>query len=511
MNTLENTELLSKKSALTSVCCDTVITHDVSEEFVLPDYVNEVRRVLFTKAQALPESKYIADTQGGVSLELGGVVTYFIIYTDDEGKLCSTPLSSNYEAQTILKSRPSEVFVDTSVDNVTTRVSAPRRLTIKCRLRSRIMGYEENEVNESILQKSSADELYIERLPVTVNSFSSSLGSSHSIKISEKFDTVSHSSLRPVICDASISLRDVKASRGTVSCHGEASIKCLCESEDGLIPVVKNVPIYEEIDVEGVNAQDSARAEARCVSLSISSEESDNGAGLFFDLACEIECESMRNLECVLTKDCYSTKCEMDTCYRDIELFKLIKNANSTFSINESVKRKSKESLEIVDTIIDPVYEKCDFKSSHACFMGRACVGVIARNTENGEFLCESYEIPFKYECELDSSVQNPTVRVSFGASVNNAKYSDDKFNLSAELYPSILVLEKSSEQILDTATLKKDTEFKNDASCVRVFFPKDGDILWEIAKRYHTSGAEIIEQNSLDSESLDGVKSIII
>ena len=82
---------------------------------------------------------------------------------------------------------------------------------------------------------------------------------------------------------------------------------------------------------------------------------------------------------------------------------------------------------------------------------------------------------------------------------------------MSAEIYPAIELFAKNTATVLDSATLKKDTEYKNDASRVRVYFPKDGDILWEIAKRYHTTTSKIIEQNSLQGESLDGVNSIII
>lgn len=512
MNTLEITERAGAKARVTSVCCDTAITHDVSEEFVLPDYVNEVRRVLMTRAQVLPESKYIADSQNGTSLDFGGTVTYFVIYTDDEGKLCSTPLSSNYEASTILKSTPSEVLIDTSPDSVTTRVSAPRRLTIKTRLKSKIFGYEEKEICESILQRSSADELFIERLYEENCSLSASTASLQGIKISDKFDTGSLSSLRPVLCDAQAILKDVKPSNGSVSCHGEATVKCICESDGELITLSKVLPIYEEVGLDDVCPSDTVKATARCVSLSISSEEHENGSELFFDMSCEIDCEAIRNSDITLTKDCYSTKNAMETKHRELELYSLVRGGNASFSLNESVKRKSKDKLEIIDTILEPVFEKCDFKGERACFIGRLCTSIIAKGEgESGEYLCESYDVPFKYELELARQVQGPIVRGNFSASLVNAKYSDDKLLLNAEIYPSVMVLEKSTTTILDTATLKKDTEFKKDASCVRVFFPNDGDVLWEIAKKYHTTRDKIMEQNSLDSDSLEGVKSIII
>lgn len=506
MNTTDKT----KNEHLCSLCCDTTITHDVSEEFTLPDYVNEVRRVLTTRAQVLPESKYIADTQGGVSLDFGGTITYFVIYTDDEGKLCSTPLSSNYEATTVLKSRPSELFIDTVPDSVTTRVSAPRRLTIKTRLRSRIFGYEETEICESIAQKSSADELFIERLPIAVKTLSVRSSSLQGVKISERLDTGALPSLRPVLCDANVILNDVKASNGAICCRGELRVSCVCESEGELLTLSRVCPVYEDVELEGASVGDSARANARCVSLSISSEEGEGGVQIFFDAVCELECEALRVCEATLTKDAYSTRHPMDTKHRELEAYSLLVASNSSFSLNESVKRRSKENLEIISTILEPVCEKCDLKGERAVLSGRLCTSIIAKN-EGGEFICESYDVPFKHELELGAVRGDIISRASLSASLVSAKYSDDKLILNAELYPSVEIIERSSYTILDSATLKKDTEYKSDASCVRVFFPKDGDILWEIAKRYHTTVEKIKNDNALESDSVDGVKSIII
>ena len=472
MNTFEINTGAKGKALVTSVSCDTTVTHDVSEEFTLPDYVPEIRKLLFTRAQILPESKYISDTQNGSKLDFGGTVTYSVIYTDDEGRLCSTPLSSNYEASAMLKSQPNMTFVDTVADNVTTRVNAPRKLTVKSRLKSRIFGTQNAEIEENIRQKSSADELYIERLTQSLNTFSVSSTTLQNIKISEKFDTDAKKSLRPVLCDATAYLKDVRASSGSVSCHGEVVIKCLCESEGELFSLSKTVPLYEEVALEGTVASDMARASVRCVSLSISSEENDDSCELFFDLVCEIDAEAYRNSENAMTCDCYSTKNEVDTSYRDIELYSVARSANASFSFNESCKRKSKEPCEIVETMLDAICDKCETRGERAILSGRICASVISRTErdENGdcEYFHEEYEIPFKHECEIVAVCENPIWRASASASLINARYSDDKLHLNAEAFVSLCILDKSTHTILDSATLKKEREFKNDASCLR-------------------------------------------
>lgn len=510
MNNLE-----AKKAMLGAISCDTVITHDVSEEFTLPDYVSEVRRVLVTRAQVLPESKYLSDTQGGTRVDFGGTVTYSVIYTDDEGKLCSTPLSSTYEASSALKCQGGTVLVDTVADNVTTRVSAPRKLTVKTRLKSRILAIEEKDYEEKIEGKSSADELFIERLTKNVSTLSVRSGSLQGIKISEKLDTGSKKSLRPVLCDAISYLDEVKATNGGVGCRGNAIVKCICESDGELITLSRSIPIYEEISVEGALPTDMTSADIRCVSLAISSEETDDACELFFDLSCEIDVLAYRNNENTLSADCYSTKHGMDATYKSIDVYSAIKCQNGMLSFNDSVKRKSKDVVEIIDTLLDATCEKCEVKGNRAIVYGRLCASVLGKGEikENGDFeyFCENHELPFKYELSVDSECVSPIFRCHIDASLVSARYADDKLYLVAELYPCVEIFDKSSEGVLDTASIKRDTEYSESASCVRVYFPKESDTLWSVAKKYHVPQDKIASQNSLDNGSLDGIKSLLI
>ena len=505
----------SGKAKLSYISGDTTVSHDVNEEFTLPDYTPEVRKVLCVKVGVLPESKYVSDTQNGATVEFGGTVTYCVIYTDDEGKLTSTPLSSNYEARSPIAQNSTNVFIDTEVDSVSCRVNAPRKLTLKSRLKSRIMTISENEIAENITPKSSADEFFIERMNQTVKTLSVQTSSMQNIHIADKFDMGETKEIRPIMCDASVIISESKAGPSYVSVKGEVNVKCLCDTPEGIVNLSKTMPLSEEIETDGAEVSDSARCIARCVSLSISNEQNAESNQLFFDVSCEVECEVMKNKESVLTKDCYSTKYESEPSYKDIELYSVLKNANASFTLSESVKRKTKDVEQIVEVIANPSYEKTEIKGGKALIYGKLTLNIIGKSAPNengeGEYLSEDYESPFKYECDIAKSVSEPITRATFSIGNVNARYDNEKFYCTAEVFPSVSILGKDVTTILDTSVLKKDKEFKNNASCVRVYFPKDGDILWEVAKKYHTTSKKIMEENSLASTSLKDVKNIII
>ena len=62
---------------------DTGTAAEVAEDFTLPDYRPEIRRIAGIRGEAAIDGKYLA----GDELEADGSVTYAVIYQDAEGRL----------------------------------------------------------------------------------------------------------------------------------------------------------------------------------------------------------------------------------------------------------------------------------------------------------------------------------------------------------------------------------------------------------------------------------------
>lgn len=517
MEQLENNEIekVNEEERALSLILDTDVSHEVSEEFSLPDYVPEVRKIIKVTSEALPEGKYLNDTGSEPRLELTGTVTYSVIYTDDEGKLCAVPLTTGYEFGVNLARVPHISNIKTSVEGVTYRVIAPRKLTMKSKLKSRVIAFENNEVKENITPRSGAEEIYLERCQKEISALEIKEASLQNIRISERLESIKEQQMQPIWCDAHIILTDVKPQKDLVCVRGEVSIRCLL-SGDGCEDVIyKTVPLSEEIESEGTLAGDMARAHARCVSLSISSEEKDGENALFFDLTCEIEATTIRNGEISVTTDAYSTKNETEATYKSMEYFKGLKAQNGSFTLSESKKRENKEISEIIAVLADPVYEKSETKGAKIYHHGKLLVDVIGKKISDtdGEvqYMHDYYELPIKYEADMGKATKSIMAQCDFSIGKQSARYDDESFYLTAEIFVSHSVYEKCEALVLDQAIIKTDKEVIKDSSCVRVCFPREGETLWDIAKRYHTTKSKIKEQNDIENEDLRSVQSLII
>ena len=70
MSDVNNNSVIQGKVNITSLGQDSIITTEVNEEFSLPDYVPEVRKVLCVRAKVLPEGKFMSDLAHTYQLEL---------------------------------------------------------------------------------------------------------------------------------------------------------------------------------------------------------------------------------------------------------------------------------------------------------------------------------------------------------------------------------------------------------------------------------------------------------
>lgn len=496
---------MAENTGLLSIGTDISHISEVSEEFNLPDYVAEIRKVLSVVGEALPEGKYIEDKGEGSSLELNGSVTYSVAYTDDEGKLFSIPLNSSYQVKIPIALGSRVLSYTTTVESVSCRVMAKRKLSLKARLKTRILSFVDAKLPDSTGLGSSADEMFMERKLTRVNAMRVLPCSLDNIRISDKLDTEQGKSITPLWCDAKVMINETRVQADMVTVRAEACIKCLINKEGEISVIEKRLPLNEVIEVEGAAAEDMVRIESRCVSLSISNEESDKSNQLFFDLTCELLGEVIKAAEAELVEDAYSTKNEMELSYKDATVYRGVRAASSSISLSQAIKKDTEDLDRVIEVFAHPVYEKTETKGTKAYICGKVNATILGQGQpdENGyrEYVAKAAEIPFRQEIDMGRVVEEPVSFVSLFVGNTNGKAEGDSIYISMELYTSYALYGKESKRVVEKCTIKRDKEISRDNSSLRVYFPKEGDTLWEIAKKYHTTKGRIMSENGLEKE----------
>ncbi len=498
------------------LCCalrmDMSFGHEGGGDFSLPDYMPEIQRLLYVVPTVLPETKFLS----GNVLEMGGTLTYSVLYVGSDGKITCSSLVSEYSADTVLPvsvDNVSEIFTDCEAENTSCRVVAPRMLNIKTRLRSRIMCDEKISAGDEVLgcdEKKAPLDLCasVERLNTPFSSVMRFHGMttgnvSGEIIIPEGSHTVS--------CEGALLVTYCEAKADGVFVKGEICFKCLvCDMEGGISCRKTKFPFDITVPVSDIFLPASARAWGRVASVSLSPGETGNGMNVSVEY--DIEGEVLIPVETTLCHDAYSTEVESTCDTRECELLAPVCFGVGQFSSSGDYDVKNPlQNSSVIDVTgsVGPLQVVGTDGKLYAA--GNVKFKILYGNGE--EYSMGEYDMPVRYELPCDRFSDSIELQSRLTASLIQiaGKVVGDKVSVSAELALSYEVLEKKRCRFVTAVRLGKNKPEGAVGSGVKVYYPVAKESLWSVCKKYHASKNHILKVNGIEGDTVVPGKPVII
>ena len=127
-----------------SPICRRQVSVDLTSDFSLPDYQPEIKRLLRVRAVVSPADKYV----GAGNAEFSGAIDYCILYAGNDGALYSATKTEEYRFGVPVElTSDFEIGegvlcdVETACESATGRVAAPRKLSLRAKLRADVRLY----------------------------------------------------------------------------------------------------------------------------------------------------------------------------------------------------------------------------------------------------------------------------------------------------------------------------------------------------------------------------------
>jgi hypothetical protein len=227
------------------------VNSDISEDYTLPDYYPEIRKLLFARPSPLLPAKFVS----GTKVDVSGVVDYTLIYLSADGKLCSAPLSAEYSFSLPVENMNEfelgeglDVMAHTVAESTSVRVSAPRRIQLRSHLRTSLSVFGKKLCAERITGLCEGAD--IERLRDKGESCELLCESSDVISLEDSFELGENE--RIALADGIVALKDQRVSGETIRFDGEILIWMLSEAQDGAQrEISRRLPLEAEIELDG--------------------------------------------------------------------------------------------------------------------------------------------------------------------------------------------------------------------------------------------------------------------
>ena len=504
---------------------DSDIYTDTSQDYSLPDYNGDIKKVLYTAAAVSPASKF----NDGDSISASGIVTYDVIYINSENEIDHITFTSDYDISAKLRC---ENLVgsdmETHVSGFSHRLLGPRRINMKASLVSEIRTSESLPIETLGNVEGNSDiESVVNKLDVAYAAFAHSTEREYADLVA-KIDGVMADEVEVIYSQAIPAFDEVCAEDGGVGIKGSFNVLNLVKCGRGA-PILykKKLPFDEFVECDDVSRGMSVTAYANINSLRCDVTAEENGASLSASLISEYGVRAYGNKEITVVKDAYLKNAACDNEYENFVYSSHVASEGRLHTASHSI----------------PLSEICDGGVRNVIYMsgsskvndiivedGGAAVsaemkmqGVCADVNDDGEETYHSVKFSFQTTQKVNFNCQIPqNSLVECKIRVVDVVATLDEENLYVDVsYMLDGLVEASMKAVRMTSCLAREGgEFPKRESEIVVYYPEGDDTLFSVAKKYHTSARTIAADNMLSQSvmnsfaepgSLSGIKKLII
>ncbi len=482
-----------------SIAPETILT-ECNEDFILPDYLPEIRKFLRLDADCVPSGSFI----GTDAVEFGGRVNYTLYYADADGRPTAVPLHSDYEYRVPLgEGRPVSVGTHEAVETATCRPSGPRKISIRSRVRATPRVYAAVALGEDIDSLLPADAGEIERLrrrreSLCRHSFSSG---EQTAEIGLVLDGVSAESVRHVATRCHATIESARAAEGRVECRGSLSFRFLGERDGELFVEVRRLPLECEIPAEGVTAEDTVFAYCYVDGATSELHPTEDGCEILFDAVYTVTADALRNEVLDLCTDAYSTAFPLRIEKKEAVTERLAASAYGLFTVDGRVECREEEEMgEVLDTTVTVLSSTLSLLPRRILISGEARASMLIAK-ENGGCGATDATFPFRIECELSHEVAaEDACAYTLSPLFAEGKREANGYTCTVTLALSAIVTHKSYDALPVRIERDESTQYPRDGA-YRVYYPTEGDTLWRIGKKYGVPLCSLSEENEIPCE----------
>ncbi len=492
---------------------------EISEEFILPDYLPDIKRIIRADAKPRIDGKFI--TTGRVEYE--GDIVCHLLFCDESNKLRSVTFTSAFSDGIDLPEADDECIANLlpSPESINCRMLNPRRVSLRLRLdtdctvwcrrsfRPEIIGCQTPNGIESLDKEPEVIDL--------ICAGESGLSASADLEADGALPQIGE----VVSCSVDMSFYECKASDGKVLCRGDMPITVFYSTpgqvnEDGVESPETYTVLYRKLPIAQVVSADGTDESYDCIARGsvddIKFNIAENGFGerriLELDITYRIYLNCVCPAKVKLSEDVYACGCESNTISEDITFYRHCRTYNTSFGANSVIPR---EELNLSD--VTSIYEVSASpkitslvlsEDGHRLTVNGTAFCAAVLNGSDGLFSTE-YEIPLKLDLDASGVPDNYIYNCDTVCMSARGRLDSEKLYTDLEMQINLMILGESTEKVLRQAEFSESSS-TTDGSSIRYFYPSDGETLWDIGKSFGISRESLEKANNITDKKLPDV-----
>lgn len=292
---------------------------------------------------------------------------------------------------------------------------------------------------------------------------------------------------------------------GQASVQGTLQVQICCQpaGAEKLAVHQTEIPVQQTVELPGVGEEDLCIAWGEVTACTLSAAEGAGEAGL--NLTWKLHTEVWRQVRCTVVADAYSTLCQTQTVQTSCKLLR------QTADLGGQVQVELEDDLPDADvTVVGcfvtlgtavPVEDGRDGEKA-VCLMGKGTAHVLCADAR-GEITCYDKSFVWRPEGSWTGTVADTCACMGAGVTRVSSGKNGARLRVELTIQCTGLLLQAETGTALCDVELGEEYAAGSDGPALHLYYARQGERVFDIAKRYHARCRDLAAANHLECDGV--------
>ena len=299
--------------------------------------------------------------------------------------------------------------------------------------------------------------------------------------------------------DLRILNKDVKISYNKILAKADINVRLLYLTDDNRINSVEaTVPVMGFIDMPDVSEENICDTKYEIKNLVIKPNNVEEHS-IYMEAEIEISCDVYKSQEINIIQDLYSPKTNVSFTQKQVSIMQKIENVQGTYNIREKQVIPEIGGNKIYDVGTSVDIKKQTILNDRVLFEGELILNYIY--SSNNTIETKQTSIPFNYNLDFVGINQSSKLETYVDIGLQDFVITEDGgIDVKVDIGFNLTVTKNTQINIIDDII---EDENRSMCTCsLVVYYVKEMDTLWKIAKKFGSTVDEIARINGIENEN---------
>ena len=466
------------------------------DNIIIPDIKPDILSSINSSGNVYIYKKEIANGK----LKIDGGIQVDIIYIADNEQ---NNIRGLHTALDFSKSIDLDNITDDSnfscnliVKSIEPKILNGRKVNIKANVEAEINVYS-NQEKEFVKSIDNVDKVQMISDTVKINSLK---GCGETVSTAKDTVSVDDNLADLLDCEILIKNKETKISYNKVLSKADVIFEILYLTEDEQIKsVTAQIPIMGFIDIQGVSDNEICDTNYEIRNINIKPNNVEDHS-ISVEVEFLISCRAYEEREINLIQDLYSPEEDITMNQETVNLMQNKQNMNELCEVKEKINIPEIKDNRIYSMRVSSNIVKQNILNGSISYECELMVSMLYESSVTNKMEVKEQKIDFTHTIRSDNISRNSNVNTVI--EVESKDYvctSDNSIDLNVSMNFSVDLYVKNPINIVSNIKVEQNTPGAKSNSLV-IYFVKDGDTLWKIAKKFKSTIDEIAEVNNIEN-----------